>query len=101
MDAVTAAAVRDGGFLDTRNSARGGNGKVSGTLVVKVLPENLDRFLAGLRSLGDLKNQTIQTEDVTKDYYDTDARLHNARRMEDRLLNMLDEVKGDALAPRC
>ena len=94
VDAVTAAAVRDSGFLDTRNSARGGNGKVSGTLVVKVLPENLDRFLTGLRSLGDLKNQTIQTEDVTKDYYDTDARLRNARRMEDRLLKMLDEVKG-------
>ncbi len=94
VDAVTAAATRDGGFLDTRNSARGGNGKVSGTLVAKVLPENLDRFLAGLRALGDLKNQTIQTEDVTKDYFDTDARLRNSRRMEDRLLKMLDEVKG-------
>ena len=94
VDAIGAAAGRDGGFLDTRNSARGGNGKVSGTLVVKVLPENLDRFLAGLRSLGDLKGQTVKTEDVTKDYYDTDARLRNARRMEDRLLKMLDEVKG-------
>ena len=94
VDAITAAATRDGGFLDTRNAARGGNGKLSGTLVVKVLPENLDRFLAGLRTLGDLKNQTIQTEDVTKDYFDTDARLRNARRMEDRLLKMLDEVKG-------
>ena len=94
VDAVTAAATRDGGFLDTRNAARGDNGKVSGTLVVKVMPENLDRFLAGLRTLGTVKNQTIQTEDVTKDYFDTDARLRNARRMEDRLLKMLDEVKG-------
>ena len=94
VDAVTAAAERGGGFLDTRDSARGGNGKVTGTLVVKVLPENLDRFLTGLRALGDLKNQTIQTEDVTKDYFDTDARLRNSHRMEDRLLKMLDEVKG-------
>ena len=94
VDAITAAATRDGGFLDTRNAARGGNGKVSGTLVVKVLPDHLDQFLAGLRTLGTVKNQTIQTEDVTKDYFDTDARLRNARRMEDRLLKMLDEVKG-------
>ncbi len=94
VDAITAAATQAGGFLDTRNSARGSNGKLSGTLVVKVLPDNLDAFLARLRALGDLQNQTIQTEDITKAYFDTDARLRNARRMEDRLLKMLDEVKG-------
>ena len=94
VDAVTTTAAQDGGFLDTRNSARGSNGKVGGTLVVKVLPERLDHFLAWLRTQGDLKNQTLQTEDVTKAYYDTDARLRNSRRMEERLLKMLDEVKG-------
>ena len=94
VDAITAAATQDGGLLDACNSARGGNGKVSGTLVVKVLPDNLDRFLAGLRTLGSLKNQTVKTEDITKDYFDLDARLRNARHMEDRLLKMLDEVKG-------
>ena len=52
----------------------------------KVVPENLDRFLEKARGLGELKNQTLGTEDVTKAYFDTDARLRNAKRMEERLL---------------
>ena len=94
VDAVSGLAASNGGFLSTRESTRSDNGKVSGTLICKLLPDHLDRFLAALRPLGDLENQSIQTEDITKDYFDTDARLRNARRMEDRLLKMLAEVKG-------
>ena len=38
----------------------------AGKIVVKVLPENLDRFLQKIREPGELKNQTLGTEDVTK-----------------------------------
>ncbi len=62
--------------------------------MVKVVPENLDRFLEKARGLGELKNQTLGTEDVTKAYFDTDARLRNAKRMEERLLQMLDKNTG-------
>src|SRR5207248_525738 len=65
------------------------HGKLRGRVVVKGLPENLDRFLQKLRGLGELKNQTLGTEDVTKAYFDTDARLKNARVMEQRLIDML------------
>jgi hypothetical protein len=61
---------------------------------VKVLPENLDRFLQRIRSLGELKNQTLGTEDVTKAYFDTDARLKNAHVMEQRLIDMLKTKTG-------
>jgi len=44
---------------------------------------------AKIRSLGELKNQTLGTEDVTKAYFDTDARLKNAHVMEQRLIDML------------
>jgi len=59
-----------------------------------VLPENLDRFLQKLRGLGELKNQTLGTEDVTKAYLDTDARLKNAHVMEQRLIDMLKTKTG-------
>jgi hypothetical protein len=65
-----------------------------GTVIVKVLPENLDRFLQKVRGLGELKNQTLGTEDVTKAYLDTDARLKNARVMEQRLIDMLKTKTG-------
>ena len=70
------------------------NGKLRGQVVVKVLPENLDRFLQKIRGLGELKNQTLGTEDVTKAYFDTDARLKNARVMEQRLIDMLKTKTG-------
>jgi hypothetical protein len=58
------------------------------------LPENLDRFLQKVRALGELKNQTLGTEDVTKAYFDTDARLKNAHVMEQRLIDMLKTKTG-------
>ena len=41
-----------------------------------------------------MKNQTLGTEDVTKAYFDTDARLKNARVMEQRLIDMLKTKTG-------
>ncbi len=95
VDALTAAAAQTGGgYVDTVNSSRQTNGKRRGTIVIKVLPDRLDAFLARLHDLGEVKSQNVSTADVTKEYFDTEARLRNARRMEDRLLKLLDEAKG-------
>ncbi len=91
---LTAFATEEHGFVATQSSAKLPNGKLQGTIVIKVVPENLDRFLQKARSLGELKNQTLGTEDVTKTYFDTDARLRNAKRMEERLLDMLQKKTG-------
>jgi len=91
---VTAFANEDRGYVATTNSQKQANGKLRGQVIVKVLPENLDRFLQKLRGLGDLKNQTLGTEDVTKAYFDTDARLKNAHVMEQRLIDMLNTKTG-------
>ena len=71
---ITAIASDERGYVATTNSQKQANGKLRGEVVVKVLPENLDRFLQKIRKLGELKNQTLGTEDVTKAYFDTDAR---------------------------
>jgi hypothetical protein len=94
LQRLTTFASEDRGFVATQSSSKLPNGKLQGTVVVKVVPENLDRFLQKARSLGELKNQTLGTEDVTKAYFDTDARLRNAKRMEERLLQMLDKNTG-------
>ena len=89
VDALTALVNAGGGYVDSSNSQLGGNGKRQGTVVVKVLPEKLDAFLLKLRDLGEIKNQSVSTEDVTKAYYDTQARLDNAQRMEAQLQELL------------
>jgi hypothetical protein len=91
---ITAFANEERGYVATTDSEKQANGKLKGQIVVKVLPENLDRFLQRIRSLGELKNQTLGTEDVTKAYFDTDARLKNAHVMEQRLIDMLKTKTG-------
>ena len=91
---ITVLANEERGYVATTNSEKQANGKLRGQVVVKVLPENLDRFLQKVRSLGELKNQTLGTEDVTKAYFDTDARLKNAHVMEQRLIDMLKTKTG-------
>jgi hypothetical protein len=91
---ITALANEERGYVATTSSEKQANGKLRGQVVVKVLPENLDRFLQKVRALGELKNQTLGTEDVTKAYLDTDARLKNARVMEQRLIDMLKTKTG-------
>ncbi len=91
---ITAFANQERGYVATTNSEKQANGKLRGQVVVKVLPENLDRFLQKVRGLGELKNQTLGTEDVTKAYFDTDARLKNAHVMEQRLIDMLKTKTG-------
>src|SRR5437764_14188778 len=86
---ITALTNEEHGYVATTRSEKQANGKLKGQVVVKVLPENLDRFLQKIRGLGDLKNQTLGTEDVTKAYFDTESRLKNARVMEQRLIDML------------
>jgi hypothetical protein len=91
---ITAFANEDRGYVATTSSEKQANGKLRGQVVVKVLPENLDRLLQKLRGLGELKNQTLGTEDVTRAYFDTDARLKNAHVMEQRLIDMLNTKTG-------
>jgi anti-sigma factor RsiW len=91
---ITAFANEDRGYVATTDSQKQANGKLRGQIVVKVLPENLDSFLQRIRGLGELKNQSLGTEDVTKAYFDTDARLKNARVMEQRLIDMLKTKTG-------
>ncbi|MGH8094355.1 MAG: DUF4349 domain-containing protein, partial [Chthoniobacterales bacterium] len=91
---LTSFAAEAHGFVATQSSSKLPNGKLQGTIVIKVLPENLESFLQKARGLGNLKNQTLGTEDVTKAYFDTDARLRNAKRMEERLLDILKTKTG-------
>jgi type II secretory pathway pseudopilin PulG len=94
IDQVSALTKSAGGYVDTSNSQRGGNGKLQGTVVVKILPENLDTFLLKLRDLGEVQNQSVSTDDVTKEYFDTQARLVNSQKMEEQLQELLKRENG-------
>lgn len=95
LQKITAFAAEEKGYVATTSSEKQANGKLRGEVVVKVLPDNLDRFLGKLRGIGELKNQALTTEDVTKAYFDTESRLKNARLMEQRLMEILKTKSKD------
>ncbi|HEY7424591.1 MAG TPA: DUF4349 domain-containing protein [Gemmataceae bacterium] len=104
FDAAVATITRlvkdiKGGFVATVNSDKLTNGKVRGSVVVRVPPENLDTLLLDLRTNlgkgGELKNQRIHSNDITKQYTDLESRLKAARAMEERLLQIIKNGKGE------
>ncbi|HMJ06984.1 MAG TPA: DUF4349 domain-containing protein [Chthoniobacterales bacterium] len=97
VEKITGFATEMRGYIVTSSSEKQANGKLRGEVVVKVLPETLDSFLLKLRGLGEVKNQTLGTDDVTKQYFDTDSRLKNARVMEQRLIDIL-KTKSNKVA---
>ncbi|MBI2808631.1 MAG: DUF4349 domain-containing protein [Planctomycetes bacterium] len=88
-----------GGFIATVNSDKLPNGKMRGSVVVRMPPEHLDKFLLDLRrelaKSGELKNQRIGSLDVTKQYTDIESRLRAARAIEERLIAIIKTGKGE------
>jgi hypothetical protein len=92
---ISKIVEEEGGFIGTVNSDKLANGKVRGTVVLRCAPERLDTLLLKLRGLGELKSQNIRSQDVGKQYYDIQSRLKAARTMEERLLKIIKEGKGE------
>jgi glycine cleavage system regulatory protein len=88
-----------GGFVATVNSEKLPNGKVRGSVVVRVPPERLDGLVLDLRRElgkgGELKGLRIGSQDITKQYTDLESRLRAARAMEERLLLIIKTGKGE------
>lgn len=104
FDSATATVIKlvnaiKGGYVGTVNSDKLANGKVKGSIVVRVPPEALDGLVLDLRRElgkgGELKGQRIASQDITKQYTDIESRLKAARTMEERLLKIIKEGKGE------
>lgn len=92
---IVEIAREDSGFVASSSTQKLPNGKVRGQVVIRVPAEKFDAVVLKLRALGDLKNQSISTQDVTKHYVDLDSRLRSKRTLEERLIKILKEGKGE------
>ncbi len=104
FDAAVATALKlvggiKDGTVSTINSEKLPNGKVKGSVVVRVPPEHLDSLVLDLRKelgkTGELKGQKIGSQEITKQYTDLESRLKAAKTMEQRLLKIIAEGKGE------
>jgi hypothetical protein len=83
------------GYMANIQSRRTGDTVSSASLTLRVPPERLTQLVSWLREQGNLSSEKITSEDISEQYYDLKARLENARRFENRLLEMLKSETGN------
>ena len=66
----------------------------SGTITFTVDPNRLDDMIGQIATLGKLRNQYSEAQDVSDAYVDLEARLTSARRIKERLIQILDTRTG-------
>ena len=80
--------VADGGVDRTRGSYP------TGRWVVRVPSDRLEEALAELSEMGVPERRSQTAQDVTEEYVDLEARIANKRRLEERILELLDQREG-------
>ena len=94
VQAVRRVAERAGGYISNVGIAGGRDHVRSATLTIRIPAARFDEILAALDSLGEVESVHIDSEDVGEQYADLELRLASARRLEQRLLELLDNRTG-------
>lgn len=74
-----------------RSTLHGADRNASAEVVLRIASSRLDTVLGSIRAMGRVTAESIAAEDVTAQVVDIEARLHNERRVEIELLDLLDE----------
>jgi hypothetical protein len=91
---VRQLAAQLGGYI-ANSSMTGGRDQVrSATLELKIPAQRFDQAINGLNALGKVESVNATAEDVGEEYVDITARVTNARRLEERLIDLLANRTG-------
>lgn len=99
---VMALIDRSGGWLESssvsganyNSLAKGAKMSRSASYTIRVPNEKFDGIMSDLNTLGNVPYSHVYTENVTAQYYDTQARLTTYQAQEKRLLELLDEAQS-------
>ena len=87
-------ATQLGGDIANSSMSGGRNQVRSATLELKIPAQRFDQAINGLGGLGKVESVNATAEDVGEEYVDITARVSNAHRLEDRLVNLLATRTG-------
>lgn len=94
-DGIRDVATRHGGFVsDSRQQTRDRYNETytTGTVTIRVPVESFDAAVADVRATGEVRAAETETDDVTDQLVDIEARLENLRAERDRLRALYDEA---------
>ncbi|MCL5736236.1 MAG: DUF4349 domain-containing protein [Actinobacteria bacterium] len=88
-------ADRYGGYIVSSSSqASGEEGSLkSGTIAIRVPSTSFDNALNDAAKIGDIKNRQVQTQDVTEEYVDLQARIINSKAHVQAVLALMAKAK--------
>jgi uncharacterized coiled-coil protein SlyX len=91
---VRQLAAQLGGYI-ANSSIVGGRDQVrSATLELKIPAARFDQAVNGLGGIGKVESVTSTAEDVGEEFVDISARVTNAKRLEERLVSLLERRTG-------
>lgn len=91
---VRALARRVGGLVGNTTITAGTEETRRAQMELRIPSVNFDDAVGALGPIGKVESVNVTAEDVGEEYTDVSARVANARRMEARLLELLDTRKG-------
>lgn len=94
IDQVRALAGQMGGFVANTSIQAGDKRFRNASIELRIPNERFDAAVSGLNGLGKLETVQVTTEDVGEQYTDIQARVANAHRLEERLIDVLARRPG-------
>jgi hypothetical protein len=91
---VRQIASRVGGIVADVGMQTGANQVPSATIQLRIPSERFDETVNGLAPLGKVESVNVSVQDVGEEYVDVNARMENARRLEQRLIQLLANRTG-------
>ena len=73
VDLIRNMVTAKGGYLSSSRISEGYNGRLSGTVVLRIPQAEFENTLAGVKAIGTVKSVSTQGEDVTEEYIDIQA----------------------------
>ena len=83
-----------GGFISKSETNRRYSNEQSGIWVARIPVDRYTEFIQGVDGLGFAESRREDAQDVTDEFVDTEARIRNNRKLEERIIQMLEDRTG-------
>lgn len=92
--AMRGLALRLGGEIGNLSMATGQDQLRRATIELRIPTARFDDAVASLRPVGEVESVDVSAQDVGEEYVDISARVANGRRLEERLIRLLENRTG-------
>ena len=92
---ITSLVKRFGGYVANASVDRTQGEQLSGQWNVRIPVDQFDSFLDAVSKLGFAERRRQTAQDVTEEFVDLEARIANKKRLEERIVELLKDPKGE------